>query len=63
MAEVQLESTPVCAMIDTGSPVTIVSLKFILQVLAKKKPDEQTPEEWKWEVKQRLRPPTVSLQN
>lgn len=35
------------ALLDTGSPVTLVSLEFLLQVLAKRKPCEQTPEEWK----------------
>jgi len=33
--EVEFEGIPVQAMLDTGSPVTIVSLKFALAALAK----------------------------
>ena len=44
-AEVMLEGEPVVALLDTGSPVTLVSLEFLLQVLAKRKPHEQTLEE------------------
>ena len=49
--------------IDTGSPVTIVSLEFLLQVLAKKRPPEQPPEEWKKQVEKRLEPTSVALRN
>ena len=35
------------ALVDTGSPATIVSLKFILQVLADSKDGQQTAEEWR----------------
>ena len=57
-AEVMLEGE-----LDTGSPVTLVSLEFLLQVLAKRKPHEQTPEEWKQEVRKRLEPTSVALRN
>ena len=60
-AEVMLEGEPVVALLDTGSPVTLVSLEFLLQVLAKRKPCEQTPEEWKHEVRKRLEPTSVAL--
>ena len=40
-----------------------VSLEFLLQVLAKRKPHEQTPEEWKQEVRKRLEPTSVDLRN
>ena len=62
-AEVMLEGEPVVALLDTGSPVTLVSLEFLLQVLAKRKPCEQTPEEWKQEVRKRLEPTSVALRN
>ena len=35
--EVTLEGYPVKALVDTGSPNTIMSLDFLLQVLAKQK--------------------------
>ena len=56
-AEVVFEGNPVRAFLDTGSPVTIVSLDFLLQSLAKQRPDGQTPTEWKEAVRRRLNPP------
>ena len=38
---------PVEALLDTGSPVTVVSLKYML---AQKRPEGQSPEEWRSEV-------------
>ena len=63
MSEVQVEGVPVQALLDTGSPATIISLDLIVQVLAERKPKEQTPEQWKTEVRQKLEPSTISLQN
>ena len=61
--KVCLEGATAEAILDTGSPVTIVSLEFLLQVLAQKKSGQQTPEAWKTEVKKRLKPPTVTLRS
>ena len=33
--DLTIESVPVPAMIDTGSPITVVSLEFLLEILAK----------------------------
>ena len=57
-AEIVLEGFPVCAVLDTGSPVTIVSM---MQVLAENKPEQQTPEEWKADTRKRLKKPSVTL--
>ena len=62
-AEVEVEGVSVQALLDTGSPATIISLDLILRVLAAKKPKEQTPEQWKNEMRQKLKASTVSLQN
>ena len=62
-SEVQLEGEQVMALLDTGSPVTIVSLEHLLQVLAKRKPQTQTPEEWRCEVEARLKPTQVDLRS
>ena len=43
-AEVLLEGTPIRVVLDTGLPVTIVSLQFLLQVLAGKQPEHQSVE-------------------
>ena len=62
-AEVKFEGRPVQALLDTGSPVTIVSLEFLLQTLAKQRPASQTVAEWQIAVKARLQPPSVTLQS
>ena len=63
IASIHVEGVPVQALLDTGSPATIISLDLILRVLAAKKPKEQTPEQWKGEMRQKLEPSTLSLQN
>ena len=49
---VHLDGVQTTALLDTGSPVSIVSLDHFLSV---------AKEEWKREVQQRLQPPSVSL--
>ena len=63
MAEVEFEGTRVRALLDTGSPVTIVSMDLALRALARKRPEGQCPEEWKESVKARLESPTITLRN
>ncbi len=63
MSEVLFEGTPVAALLDTGSPVTIVPLDFVLTALAKNRPESQQLEDWKQGVKARLEPPTITLRN
>ena len=48
--DVELEGSCVKALIDTGSPVTIVSLKFLLEALKKQRPPQQPLSEWKASV-------------
>ena len=62
-AHVEFEGSPVKALLDTGSPVTIVSMRFLLQALAKQKPREQDSTEWVAAVKSRLEPPSLMLYN
>ena len=62
--EVLFEGVPTRALLDTGSPVTIVLLNFVLQALAKQRElESQTPTEWEQVVKARLSPPKLTLQN
>ena len=49
------------ALVDTGSPATIVSLKFILQVLAESKDGQQTAEEWRKKTMEWFSAPAVTL--
>ena len=52
--EVNFEGTNVQALLDTGSPVTIVSAKFLFQTLAKHRLPDQTVEEWEDSVRERF---------
>ena len=56
---VEFERSPVNALLDTGSPVSIVFLQFLLQALAKQRPRNQHPAEWAVNVKSRLHPLTL----
>ena len=62
-ALVEFEGEQVKALLDTGSPVTIVSLVFLLKVWAKKRTSEQSPEEWRKQVEKKLEPTPVALRN
>ena len=61
MSEVQLEGCPVNALLDTGSPVSIVSLKFLLEALAKQRKPEESPQQWRTRVEERLQEPPGAL--
>lgn len=60
--EVMFEDRPVQALVDTGSPVTIVSLKFCMEALKSLKRSDQTPSAWQTEVRKRLQEPSTTLQ-
>ena len=62
-AVVKLDSKPVEALIDTGSPVSIVSLDFFLQAAAEGQLPHQSPTKWAEDVRKKLQPTTVSLRN
>ena len=61
--EPKLEGQPVKALEDTGSPITIVSVDCMLDVLAKNRRSGQAKEEWREEVEKRFLPPTLSINN
>ena len=46
LASVEFEESPVEALLDTGSPVTIVSMRFLLEALAKQRLKDQSPTGW-----------------
>ena len=62
-AKVKLEGSETEALLDTGSPVTIVSLQFLLEALAKQKRSDQSPDDWRQMVEKRFEPSTINLQN
>ena len=63
VAELNLEGQTVKALIDTGSPVSIISIKFLLQVLGAAKVKNEDKEEWMKAVRAKLKPPSVTIQN
>ena len=63
IAEVEVEGKTVKALLDTGSPVTILSVDLLFNHWAQHKKAEQTVEEGKEEVKNRLKSPSLTLKN
>ena len=63
--EVIFEGMNVQALLDTGSPITLVSAKFLFQALAKHHlPDQlQTIAKWEDSVKERLKYSNVKLKD
>ena len=62
-AQIILEGEATTALLDTGSPVTIVSLEHLLRILARTRPPETTPEQWRAKVEDRLKPTSLNLRN
>lgn len=58
---IAVEGKETRALIDTGSPVTVISLKFLLQAFTDQKPPGQTREDWEKQVKQRFTVPNMIL--
>ena len=59
--ELEFEGCKVEALLDTGSPVTIVSLEFLIEALWKQKTPNLSLEEWEEMVKGRIEPPVITL--
>ena len=47
LVNVLLEGHPVKALVDTGSPITRVSIECLLDVLVKNRIERQTVQKWK----------------
>ena len=62
-AQIILEGEAMTALLDTGSPVTIVSLEHLLHILARTRPPGTTPEQWRAMVENRQKPTSLSLRN
>jgi len=62
-AEVAVNGVPTRALIDTGSPATIISLDFAMRVLTQGRKEGQTPLHWKEETLKKFSPPEVTLKS
>ena len=63
MVDVSVNGKTTKALVDTGSPVTIVSLKFIMEVLLQERSKFKTAEEWNQAILLRFEPPAVTLKS
>ena len=59
--KVFVNGVPTQALIDTGSPATVVSLQFVLDIFVKQKEDDKTPTQWREETFKRFSSPSVLL--
>ena len=62
-SEVKVDGMKMTALIDTGSPMTLMSLKQAVQMLALKKGDFNSLQEWKETMMARFQIPTVMLKS
>ena len=62
-ASVAVNGVPTDALVDTGSPAPIISLEFVLKVLANEWTLNQTVQGWKEPTHKKLVSPKVSMQN
>ena len=62
-AGVELEGVKTEALLDTGSPASIVSLDFLISARLSRKPIEQSQEEWEEDFKKTVWSPEVALQS
>ena len=60
---ITVEGVRAKALVDTGSPATIISLQFVLKVFSTQCTPRQTVNQWKQEVYQKFTIPSISLQN
>lgn len=60
---VQMKGVPIKVMIDAGSPVTIISLAYLLATLAKGQPNGESLAQWQRRVKDRLQPMAMHLRS
>ena len=62
-AKAELDGVETDALLDTGSPASIVSLDFLIEARLKQKANDHSREEWEENFKKSVQPPTVSLQS
>ena len=61
--DITVEGETVEALVDTGSPVGIVSMQWLLCALARRRDGQTTPEDWAQIVKGRMKPTSVMLKS
>ena len=62
-AEIAVEGEIIEALLDTGSPVTIIQLEALLEILARQRCPDQAISEWRTVTESRLEPTSLILKN
>ena len=62
-APIEVNGVTAKALLDTGSPATIVSLAFVLRMLAGERTPDQSLDQWKEATHQRFANPDLALNN
>lgn len=62
-SKVEVNGVSTDALVDTGSPATIISLDFAMVVMAKERPKFSSVEEWMSATQEKFETPTVTLKN
>ena len=62
-AQVELDGVMTDALLDTGSPATIISLEYLIEIRSKQRPAGQSQGDWEDSFKRTVQPPEVTLQN
>ena len=60
-AAIHVNGVTTRALLDTGSPSTIASLKFVMKVLEQERPKYESLQQWKEAAKVRIEPPPLEL--
>ena len=58
---IEVNGVPAKTLVDTGSPATIISLEFVLDVFAKNRSPQQTAAQWQVETQKRFSEPNITL--
>ena len=62
-ARVEVNGVSTDALVDTGSPATILSLDFAMEVMTKERNQYSSVDEWKIGTTKKFTPPEVALKN
>ena len=63
MYEILVNGVPLKALVDTGSPATVISLDRVVDILAQDRPHYDSVEQWKLAMQKQLEPPTMLLKS
>ena len=58
---INVNGFPAKTLVDTGSPATIISLEFVLDVFIKNRSPQQTAAQWQVETQKRFSEPNITL--